>query len=53
MNHLNQRHNNEKQKWEKSHESLLKSIEKRYNEQNEQLKHDNIRLSNELKEREI
>jgi len=38
MNHLNLRHVTEREKWEKSHESLIKSIEHRHTDQNDQLR---------------
>jgi hypothetical protein len=52
MNHLNQRHAAERDKWEKSHESLLKSVERRHTEHNDQLRIECDRLSKDLHERE-
>lgn len=52
MNHLNSRHAAEREKWERSHDSLLKSVERRHAEQNEQLRSEADRLAKELRERE-
>jgi len=52
MAHLNERNRNEREKWEKSHESLIKSIESRHRDQLDQLKHENSKLIQELTERE-
>jgi hypothetical protein len=52
MNHLNQRHAAEREKWEKSHDSLLKSVERRHGEQNDQLRTEADRLMKDLRERE-
>jgi len=52
MNHLNSRHTVEREKWERSHESLLKSVERRHTEQSEQLRSETERLTKDLRERE-
>lgn len=52
MNHLNLRHATEREKWEKSHESLIKSIEHRHTDQNDQLRTEYDKLLKDLRERE-
>jgi len=52
MTHLNNRNQNEREKWEKSHESLVKSIESRHKDQMDQYKSEISHLAAELTERD-
>jgi len=52
MTHLNSRNQAEREKWEKSHDSLVKSIESRHKDQLEQCKAELARVHEDLQERE-
>lgn len=52
MIHLNERNRIEREKWEKSHEALVKSIESRHKDQLDQMKSEIARLNEEIADRE-
>lgn len=52
MHHLNERNKNEREKWEKSHDSLVRSIESRHKDQLDQMKIEVTRSGEELADRD-